>query len=108
MKNKVDRITVGLVKDIYDIFRVNNRSKMPTKELLNHLNVSTDTRWTKYSDSNKLSARRLSSLLKDVNIHSQDFRFKEKVFKGYRRRWFVEAKRNIKAQQSDRTQHVIY
>jgi hypothetical protein len=90
--------TIGkrLLADIHEIFKTRKVSNIKTKRLLAHLCSNQEKPWATFCSGQNLNSRKLSSLLKGFGIHSRDIRFKQGVYKGYRKKWFMKAYRRLK------------
>jgi len=86
-------ISKSVVTDIIDIFKVANKSKMRSKQLLGYLCSDPEKPWATYCRGRALTYQRLSALLVEFGIYSRDIRFKKGVFKGYQKKWFDDARR---------------
>lgn len=87
-----------VVSDVLQIFKSKTASKLRTKKILKALWADAKKPWATYSASgSRMGAKHLSSLLKGHGIVSRNIRFKRRVYKGYRKQWFVDARRNFKA-----------
>lgn len=82
-----------LVKAIYRIFLLNGKTRMRTSQILEFLNSDPSKPWATYCGGKNLTARRLHQMLDDFEIHSQNVRFPEGVFKGFAKKEFRDAKR---------------
>ena len=91
--------TVGkrLLTDIIAIMKENHRSKMRSRQLLVHLCADPKKPWATCGRGGKnLNFRQLSALLQEFGIHSKDMRFNKTSYKGYQKKWFVEARRRCR------------
>lgn len=85
---------IQLLTDALAVFKTRTSSKIRSKRLITLLCADPQKHWATLGHSGKpISARKLSSILKEFKVHSRDIRFKAGVFKGYRRQWIKKAYR---------------
>lgn len=85
-----------LLSDIIAIFRANNITKIRSELLIAELCADAKKPWATFCKGRNLHSQRLSALLKEFGIHSRDMRFDDRSFKGFKKEWFVDAKRRYK------------
>lgn len=84
-----------LLIDSNDVFVDKNITKIKSLRLLKLLNSDKAKPWKIICNGKNLHSRRLSKLLEKFGIHSKDIRFKSGVCKGFHRKSFVKAVRNM-------------
>lgn len=98
--SEVSEKSIGIraLFDVMAVFEAKNNSKLRTKRLLIFLCADKEKPWATFSQQGlKIGAKQLASILKPFGIHSKDIRFKKGVYKGYRKKWFTDAYRRVKA-----------
>ena len=80
-----DSLTVELLEDIQEIFREENKDKLPSKTLVKKLINMEERPWAEYSRGKPLTQNKLAQLLKDFDVHTHQAKVGAKNLKHYLR-----------------------
>jgi hypothetical protein len=80
-----DSLTVELLSDIQQIFREENKDKLPSKTLVKKLIAMEECPWAEYSRGKPLTQNKLAHLLKDFDVHTHQAKVGAKNLKHYLR-----------------------
>lgn len=78
-----DSLTVELLADIQQIFREENKEKLPSKVLVKKLISMEERPWEEYQRGKPLTQNRLAQLLKDFDVHTRQAKVGAKNLKHY-------------------------
>jgi hypothetical protein len=79
-----DSLTVELLEDIQQIFREENKVKLPSKVLVKKLIAMEERPWAEYRRGKELTQNQLARLLKDFDVHTHQAKVGAKNLKHYR------------------------
>ena len=94
-------LSVKLLRDCLSAFKVHKSKQMRTHRLLRILNNEYEG-WATFCNGKNLNSRRIVTLLKFFGIHSRTIRFKKGLGKGYKKEWFLDARRQTLEKQRNR------
>ena len=80
-----DSLTVELLADIQQIFREDNKDKLPSKTLVKKLIDMEERPWAEYSRGKPLTQNKLAQLFKDFDVHTHQAKVGAKNLKHYLR-----------------------
>ena len=78
-----DSLTVALLADIQQIFREENKDKLPSKTLVKKLIAIEERPWAEYSRGKPLTQNKLADLFKDFDVHTHQAKVGAKNLKHY-------------------------
>lgn len=88
-----------LVRDSIRIFIENECDTMRSPFLVAALCAIPDSPWSTFCEGNNLNCRRLAFLLKVFFVKKKrTIKFGGRALKGYRKKWFIEARKLMKSQ----------
>lgn len=93
-------LSLKLLRDGLSAFKVHKSKKLRTHRLLRILNTEHEG-WATFCNGKNLNSRRIVTLLKVFSIHSRTIRFKTGLGKGYKKEWFLDARRRIRDKNTD-------
>lgn len=87
---------IQLLADMLAVFKEKSYSKIRSNTLIRALCDDPKKCWATIGRGGKpISARKICSLLKEFKVHSLDIRFKNGIFKGYRKQWIKKARASL-------------